>query len=128
MQKKKVVTIFSDWIKSLERQGVKLYEIADVIDVTYQTVQCYRDRNNFPTVKNLIRLSEHYDISIEDMLYYPESTHIRLTESENMFLEYFRNLSEREQAELLDYLKSAAEKQKKSCTANCRTAKDAERD
>ena len=128
MQKKKVVTIFSDWIKSLERQGVKLYEIADVIDVTYQTVQCYRDRNNFPTVKNLIRLSEHYDISIEDMLYYPESTHIRLTESENMFLEYFRNLSEREQAELLDYLTSAAEKQKKSCTANCRTDKDAERD
>lgn len=64
--------MFSDWIKSLENKGVKLYEIAEVIDVTYQTIQCYRDRNNYPTVKNLIKLSEHYKISIEDMLYYNE--------------------------------------------------------
>lgn len=64
--------MFSDWIKSLEKKGVKLYEIADVIDVTYQTIQCYRDRNNYPTVKNLIKLSKYYNISIEDMLYYNE--------------------------------------------------------
>ncbi len=64
--------MFSDWIKSLENKGVKLYEIAEVIDVTYQTIQCYRDRNNYPTVKNLIKLSKHYNISIEDMLYYNE--------------------------------------------------------
>lgn len=64
--------MFSDWIKSLEKKGVKLYEIAEVIDVTYQTIQCYRDRNNYPTVKNLIKLSKHYNISIEDMLYYNE--------------------------------------------------------
>ncbi|MBP0965399.1 MAG: helix-turn-helix transcriptional regulator [Oscillospiraceae bacterium] len=78
--------MFSDWIKSLEKSGVKLYEIADVIDVTYQTIQCYRDRNNYPTVKNLIKLSEHYNISIEDMLHYNEDRSTACSEYSSMAL------------------------------------------
>lgn len=83
--------MFSDWIKSLESNGVKLYEIADVIDVTYQTIQCYRDRNNYPTVKNLIKLSEHYNISIEDMLYFNEDR--PTTNSEYSSMDFFEDSS-----------------------------------
>lgn len=80
--------MFSDWIKHLESNGTKLYEIADVIDVTYQTIQCYRDRNNYPTVKNLMKLSEHYNISIEEMLYFNESDEEKLLE--NILLDTYR--------------------------------------
>lgn len=80
--------MFSDWIKYLESNGTKLYEIADVIDVTYQTIQCYRDRNNYPTVKNLMKLSEHYNISIEEMLYFNENDEER--HLENILLDTFR--------------------------------------
>ena len=80
--------MFSDWIKHLESNGTKLYEIADVIDVTYQTIQCYRDRNNYPTVKNLMKLSEHYNISIEEMLYFNENNEEQHLES--ILLDTFR--------------------------------------
>lgn len=103
--------MFSDWIKSLESSGVKLYEIADVIDVTYQTIQCYRDRNNYPTVKNLIKLSEYYNIPIEEMLYFnenrPKSTENDL---ENQLLNIFRQAPDRLKTKLLkDFSKLVSE-------------------
>lgn len=93
--------IFSDWIRSLENSGVKLYEIADVIDVTYQTVQCYRDRNNYPTAKNLIRLSEHYNISIDEMLYYNEDLPPVKNSDERAMLRLFRKLPQEDRELLL---------------------------
>lgn len=101
--------IFSDWIRSLENSGVKLYEIADIIDVTYQTIQCYRDRNNYPTAKNLIRLSEHYNISIDDMLFYNEDSPPAVTADERALLRLFRELPREEQKLLLERAGELAE-------------------
>lgn len=99
-----MISIFSDWIRSLEKTGIKLYEIADVIDVTYQTVQCYRDRNNYPTVKNLIRLSEYYSISIDDMLYYNESKPNYLSDNERALLDLFRSAPSEVQDQIMCFL------------------------
>ena len=101
--------IFSDWIRSLENSGVKLYEIADIIDVTYQTIQCYRDRNNYPTAKNLIRLSEHYNISIDDMLYYNEDSPPAGTPDERTLLRLFRKLPPNEQELIIERMTELAE-------------------
>lgn len=101
--------IFSDWIRSLENSGVKLYEIADIIDVTYQTIQCYRDRNNYPTAKNLIRLSEHYNISIDDMLYYNEDSPPAVTPDERTLLRLFRKLPQNEQELIIKRIRELAE-------------------
>lgn len=101
--------IFSDWIRSLENSGVKLYEIADIIDVTYQTIQCYRDRNNYPTAKNLIRLSEHYNISIDDMLYYNEDLPPVRTSDERTLLRLFRKLPPNEQELLIERMSQIAD-------------------
>ena len=103
------MNIFSDWIRSLENSGVKLYEIADIIDVTYQTIQCYRDRNNYPTAKNLIRLSEHYNISIDDMLYYNEDSPPVRTPDERTLLRLFRKLPQNEQELIIERVKELAE-------------------
>ena len=100
--------IFSDWIRSLENSGVKLCEIADIIDVTYQTIQCYRDRNNYPTAKNLIRLSEHYNISIDDMLYYNEDSPPVRTPDERTLLRLFRKLPQNEQELLIERIRELA--------------------
>lgn len=101
--------IFSDWIRSLENSGVKLYEIADIIDVTYQTIQCYRDRNNYPTAKNLIRLSEHYNISIDEMLYYNEDSPPVRTPDERTLLRLFRKLPQDEQEVIIERMSELAE-------------------
>ena len=101
--------IFSDWIRSLENSGVKLYEIADIIDVTYQTIQCYRDRNNYPTAKNLIRLSEHYNISIDEMLYYNEDLPPVKTSDERAMLRLFRKLPQNKRDLLLEHMGELAD-------------------
>lgn len=101
--------IFSDWIRSLENSGVKLYEIADIIDVTYQTIQCYRDRNNYPTAKNLIRLSEHYNISIDEMLFYNEGSPPVRTSDELTLLRLFRKLPQDERKLLLERMSELAD-------------------
>lgn len=101
--------IFSDWIRSLENSGIKLYEIADIIDVTYQTIQCYRDRNNYPTAKNLIRLSKHYNISIDDMLYYNEDAPPAATPDERTLLRLFRKLPQNEQELLIKRMSELAD-------------------
>lgn len=101
--------IFSDWIRSLENSGVKLYEIADIIDVTYQTIQCYRDRNNYPTAKNLIRLSEHYNISIDEMLFYNEGSPPVRTSDERTLLRLFRKLPQDERKLLLERMSELAD-------------------
>lgn len=93
----------------MENSGIKLYEIADIIDVTYQTIQCYRDRGNYPTAKNLIRLSEHYDISIDDMLFYSEDAPPVKASEERALLRLFRKLSEDERELLLERAKELAE-------------------
>ncbi len=104
-----MIDIFSDWIRSLENSGVKLYEIADIIDVTYQTIQCYRDRNNYPTAKNLIRLSEHYNISIDDMLYYNEDSPPVKTADERTLLQLYRKLPQNERELLIERMSELAE-------------------
>lgn len=104
-----MIDIFSDWIRSLENSGVKLYEIADIIDVTYQTIQCYRDRNNYPTAKNLIRLSEHYNISIDDMLYYNEDSPPAKTADERTLLRLYRKLPQNERELLIERMSELAE-------------------
>lgn len=104
-----MIDIFSDWIRSLENSGVKLYEIADIIDVTYQTIQCYRDRNNYPTAKNLIRLSEHYNISIDDMLYYNEDSPPVKTADERTLLRLYRKLPQNERELLIERMSELAE-------------------
>lgn len=93
----------------MENSGVKLYEIADIIDVTYQTIQCYRDRNNYPTAKNLIRLSEHYNISIDDMLYYNEDSPPVKTPDERTLLRLFRKLPKNEQELLIKRMSELAD-------------------
>lgn len=111
--------MFSDWIKSLEKSGVKLYEIADVIDVTYQTIQCYRDRNNYPTVKNLIKLSEHYNIPIETMLYFNESRpETAENDHEKKLLEIFRQAPDHLRTKLLDDFSKLVSEETKKPTEN----------
>lgn len=93
----------------MESSGVKLYEIADIIDVTYQTVQCYRDRNNYPTAKNLMRLSEHYNISIDDMLYFGDKKNEN-TDGESALLSLYRKLDPDERKKALEFLNGAVNK------------------
>lgn len=93
----------------MEKSGVRLYEIADVIDVTYQTVQCYRDRNNYPTAKNLIKLSEHYNIPVDEMLFYGEERPPLKTSEEFTLLRLFREMPKDKQKRLLEYLTKKTE-------------------
>lgn len=103
--------MFSDWIKSLESKGMKLYEIANIIGVTYQTVQCYRDKNVYPTVTNVIKLSNYFNISVDEILNYPIKTYNSLNNEEQTLINNYNILSEKQKGEIDYHIKQLMESQ-----------------
>ncbi len=64
--------MFSDFLKQELENGKTLQELADIIDVSYQTIQCYINKGNYPTVNKLMKFAEHYNISIDYLLGYTD--------------------------------------------------------
>lgn len=64
--------MFKDFLKSEIDKGKKLQDLADIIDVSYQTIQCYITKGNYPTVERLMKFAEHYNLSIDYLLGYKD--------------------------------------------------------
>ena len=92
---------------------MKLQEIADIIDVSYQTVQCYRDKGNYPKVENLIKFAEHFNISTDYMLGLEIKKEKNLTEEEEYILSLYNGLSVPNKREVEDLAKKLGEEQAK---------------
>ena len=64
--------MFSDFLQSELNNGKTLQELADIIDVSYQTIQCYITKGNYPTVAKLMKFAEYYNLSIDYLLGYTD--------------------------------------------------------
>jgi transcriptional regulator with XRE-family HTH domain len=62
--------MFSDFLQSELDSGKTLQELAEIIDVSYQTIQCYIKKGNYPTVTKLMKFAEYYNLSIDYLLGY----------------------------------------------------------
>lgn len=62
--------MFKDFILEEINKGKSYQDIASIMGISYQSVQCYVTRGNYPTVSNLMKLAEHYNLSIDYILGY----------------------------------------------------------
>ena len=61
------------YIEELLKSGQTFQSIANIMGVTYQTVQAYMYKGINPKVENLVKLAEHFNVSIDYILGYKES-------------------------------------------------------
>ena len=59
-----------DFILDELKKGKTYKEIGQIIGVSYQTIQSYVNHDTYPTVKKLMKLAEHYNLSIDYILGY----------------------------------------------------------
>lgn len=64
--------MFKDFILEEINKGKSYQDIASIMGISYQSVQCYVTRGNYPTVSNLMKLAEHYNLSIDYILGYTD--------------------------------------------------------
>jgi transcriptional regulator with XRE-family HTH domain len=61
-----VHNIFSERFSEIKKsKGITRQAIADYLDVTEPTIVCYVKSRNFPTVQNLIKLADLFDVSLD---------------------------------------------------------------
>ena len=62
----KLNKIIAKNLKDLRKQfGLTQNEVAEKLDVVYQTYQAYEIGTNIPPVKNLIMLADLYEVSLD---------------------------------------------------------------
>ena len=61
-----------DFILDELKKGKTYKEIGKIIGVSYQTIQSYVNHDTYPTVKKLMKLAEHYNLSIDYILGYTD--------------------------------------------------------
>lgn len=106
--------MFSDWIRELERKGMKLQDIADIIDVSYQTIQCYRDKGNYPKVENLMKFAKYFNVSTDYILGIEIKEKKRNTEEEEYMLNLYNELNVPNKREVENLAKKLGEEQAKN--------------
>lgn len=62
-------------------KGLSQKDVAEVLNVTRQTVSKWENNASYPDLDNLVRLSEHYEISTDELL--KGNTEIEKTVEEN---------------------------------------------
>lgn len=63
------------------QKGLSQKDVAEVLNVTRQTVSKWENNASYPDLDNLVRLSEHYEISTDELL--KGNTEIEKTVKEN---------------------------------------------
>ena len=65
--------MIAKFINELLKSGQTFQSIADIMGVTYQTIQAYLYKGINPKVENLVKLAEHFNVSIDYILGYKET-------------------------------------------------------
>jgi transcriptional regulator with XRE-family HTH domain len=60
------IKTFSERLNKLRKENsVTVYELADYLGVKEPSVMCYLSSRNYPTVANLMKISDLFDVSLD---------------------------------------------------------------
>lgn len=93
----------SDNLKALRKKhGLSQKELAEAMGISDRTISTWENDNSAPSIKDLVKLVELYDIDLDDFLCVTRKTPDKTKEERNEeFIAQFRALSPKRQRALL---------------------------
>ena len=106
---------FGKYLRMLRKQNkYSQQDVADKLQIVRQTYSHYETGRIIPSIDIVCQLAEIYSVSVVSLMEQMQSMHVnikiiqtdkRILEKENLLLDYFRNMNEKEQNKLLLFLK-----------------------
>lgn len=105
-------------LKALRMQaGISQQQLADVIDVSQQSINKYENHNTEPDISTLIALADTFETSVDYLIGHTDIPHVieavkqfDLNEKESNLITDFRKLSSRQKESVQLIIKSFLEK------------------
>ena len=92
--------------KLLEEQGKTERELADYLDISYNTVRIWKNKQPIPSAEHLVAISEFLGVSVKYLLSgEAEQYKEKLSSEQQEIVHYFNKLNELRKNEVLWYTK-----------------------